>query len=92
MLNLCLYSARRGMSMPPSMMACATWTPRGPYSRASDCVIALAANLPAAKFAKFALPLMLAVAPVTIKDGGCGDESTDSSSKGRVFWAKWKRP
>jgi hypothetical protein len=55
-------------------------------------VIALAANLPAAKFAKFALPLMLAVAPVTIKDGGCGDESTDSSSKGRVFWAKWKRP
>lgn len=92
LLNLCLYSASRGMSMPPSMMACATWTPRGPNSLASDCVIALAANLPAAKLANFALPLMEAVAPVTIRDGGCGDESTDSRSKGSVLWAKRKRP
>lgn len=92
LLNLCLYSAKRGMSIPPSMMACATWTPRGPNSLASDCVMALAANLPAAKLVNFALPLIEAVAPVTIRDGGCGDESTDSRSKGRVFWAKWKRP
>lgn len=92
LLNLCLYSARRGMSMPPSMMACATWTPRGWNSLASDCVMALAANLPAAKLENFALPLIEAVAPVTIRDGGCGDESTDSRSKGSVFWAKWKRP
>jgi len=29
-----------------------------------------------------------AVAPVIIKEGGCGESGTDSRRRGRVAWAK----
>ena len=35
---------------------------------------------------------MDAVAPVMINVGGWGDEETDSRRRGRVDWAKLKRP
>ncbi len=74
--------------MPPSMMARATWTPWGPNSRASDWVRARWANLPAAKEAKRAEPRTEAVAPVTTRVGGWGDEGTAARRRGMVFWAK----
>lgn len=63
-------SRPQGVSMPPSIMASATWTPLGANSRASDWVSARWANLPAAKEPKRAEPRMEAVAPVTISVGG----------------------
>lgn len=80
------------MSITPSMMACATWTPRGPNSRARLCVNPRTANLPAAKVANRADPRTDAVAPVTISVGGCGEDGTASRRDGSVCCAKLKRP
>lgn len=54
----------RGVSIWPSMMMCATWMPRGPNSRASDCASARRPNLPTARQENRALPRSDAVAPV----------------------------
>ena len=61
-----------GMSMTPSTTAWATWTPRGPNSRASDCASARRANIPAANPPNCADPRTDAVAPVAISVGGWG--------------------
>jgi hypothetical protein len=74
------------------MTARATCTPLGPYSRARDWVRARWANLPAANVPKKAEPRTEAVAPVTRREGGLGEESTASTRRGSVFWAKMKRP
>lgn len=74
--------------MPPSMTARATCTPLGPNSRARDWVMARWANLPAAKVLKKAEPRTEAVAPVTRREGGLGEESTAERRRGRAFWAK----
>ncbi len=46
------------------------------------------ANLPVAKDAQFAEPLMEAVAPVNIREGGCGELGTEDRRRGRVAWEK----
>ena len=74
--------------MPPSIMACATWTPLGPNSRARLWPNARAANLPAAKEPQRAEPLMDAVAPVISREGGCGELETEERSRGSAFWEK----
>ena len=79
-----------GVSMSPSIMACATWTPWGPNSRASDWLTARNANLPAEKEENRAEALRDAVAPETIKDGGCGEFGAARRSNGRVPCAKLK--
>ena len=55
--------------MTPSIIACATCTPFGPNSRASDWAKALIANLPVAKEEQNAEPLMAAVADVKMRRG-----------------------
>lgn len=80
------------MSITPSTMACATWTPLGWYSRAMDWARALAPDFPAAKHANRADPLMEAVAPVTIRVGGYLELGTASSRRGSVDWAKLNNP
>ena len=74
------------------MMACDTCTPCGPNSRASDCARARSANMVEAKAAHSADPFMLAVAPVKIKVGGCGDIFLALRRSGRAPWAKLKPP
>ena len=64
------HSLVRGISITPSMTACATCTPRGPNSRARLCARARRANFPVAKEAQFAEPLSAAVAEVKIRVGG----------------------
>jgi hypothetical protein len=73
-----------GISITPSMIAWATWIPLGPNSLARDCPVALTANFPLANEDMVADPLKDAVAPVIIKEGGCGELSTDSKRSGRV--------
>lgn len=55
--------------MMPSTMACATCTPLGENSRASDCDSARTLNFPAAKAALDGPPFSEAVAPVKIRLG-----------------------
>lgn len=57
------YPFVRGISITPSTMTCATWTPFGPNSRARDCERALRPNFALAKTLKSAEPRTLAVAP-----------------------------
>ena len=87
--SLSVLSAPRlfslGMSMIPSIMACATWTPCGPNSRDRDCASPRKANFPAAKEPNVADPLTDAVAPVISRDGGCGEEATESRRSGKTF-------
>lgn len=78
--------------MPPSIIACATWTPLGPNSRAKLCPKARMANLPAAKEPQSAEPFIDAVAPVMSKEGGCGELETEERRRGRAFWEKLYRP
>ena len=54
----------RSVSIPPSMITCATWMPFGLNSRAIDWANARKANFAAAKPPKLAAPRRLAVAPV----------------------------
>lgn len=82
----------RGISITPSMMIWATWTPCGPNSLASDWPRALRANLPAAKLWNRADPFNDAVAPVIRRDGGWDDPSTEARRDGRTCWAKRKNP
>jgi hypothetical protein len=78
-----------GVSITPSMIACATCTPFGPNSRASDCASARALNLPDANEPQSAEPRREAVAPVMSRVGGDGGElETEARRRGRVFWAK----
>ena len=81
------HSLVRGISMTPSMMACATCTPLGPNSRPSDCPSARRANLPVANDAHPTEPLSAAVAPVKISVGGCG-RCVDLRRRGSVAWEK----
>lgn len=74
------------------MIACATCTPWGPYSRASDCARARKACLPVAKEEHCAEPLREAVAPVKIRVGGCTRVVVQERRKGRREWAKRKAP
>ena len=60
-----------GMSITPSMMACATCTPLGANSFAILVDSARIANLDDAKLDISAFALMEAVAPVKINVGGC---------------------
>lgn len=85
-------SLPQGVSIPPSMTASATCTPFGPNSRASDWARARWANFAAAKVLKRAEPRTEAVAPVTRRVGGWGDEETAERRRGIVFWAKMKKP
>ena len=64
------HSFVRGMSMTPSMTACATCTPRGANSFAMDVDSARSANLAEAKELINAFALTEAVAPVKINVGG----------------------
>ena len=80
-----------GISITPSMTACATCTPFGPISRARLCAIARRANFIVAKAAKLAEPFTEAVAPVKISVGGW-DWSVELRSKGRAAWEKLKAP
>ena len=82
------HSLVRGMSITPSMTACATCTPCGPNSLARDWAIARRANFVVAKAAKRAEPLTDAVAPVNIRDGGCGEVLVDDWRRGRMAWEK----
>jgi hypothetical protein len=50
------------------------------------------AHLPVAKDAQFAEPLIEAVAPVNIRDGGLGDFSTEERRRGMVALEKRKAP
>ena len=71
------------------MITCATCTPFGPNSRASDCARAREPNLPAAKAPQSAPPRKEAVAPVTSNVGGySGELEAEERSKGRALWAK----
>ena len=79
------------MSMTPSIIACATCTPFGPNSRASDWAKALIANLPVAKEEHNAEPFMAAVADVKMSVGGYSPEVAWRRS-GRQAWAKWNAP
>lgn len=81
-----------GISITPSIIACATCTPLGPNSLARLCPVALRANFPLANEDIVADPLKDAVAPVIINEGGWGEVSTDSSRSGSVAWAKRKKP
>lgn len=81
-----------GISITPSMMACATCTPLGPNSRARLCPVARRANLPLANEALVARAEIDAVVPVMIRDGGCGDDSTESRRSGSTACAKRKNP
>lgn len=86
------YACVRGMSMTPSMTACATCTPWGPNSRARDCERARRACFMVAKAAKRAEPFTEAVAPVKIREGGCGDVLVAERRRGRVACEKRKDP
>lgn len=77
-----------GISITPSIIACATWTPLGPNSLARLCPVALSANFPLANEAEVADPRREAVAPVRIKEGGWGEDSTESRRSGSVACAK----
>ena len=65
-----VHSFVLGMSITPSMIACAICTPWGPNSLPRLCASARRANFPHAKLANVALPLREAVAPVKIRVGG----------------------
>lgn len=81
-----------GISMTPSITACAICTPFGPNSLARLCAIALRANFIVAKAAKFAEPFTEAVAPVKMRLGGWGEVLVEARRRGRVAWAKLKEP
>lgn len=66
--------------------------PRGPNSLARHCPRARDADLPVAKEAKFAEPLMEAVAPVMRREGGHLEISTEARRRGSACCAKKKRP
>jgi hypothetical protein len=79
------------MSMTPSIIACATCTPFGPNSRASDWAKALIANLPVANEEHSAEPFIAAVADVKMSVGGYSPEVASRRS-GRQACAKWNAP
>jgi hypothetical protein len=81
-----------GVSIKPSMITWATWTPFGPTSLASDWPNARIANFPAANDENWDEALRDAVAPVMTNVGGDGASETESSNSGRIFWAKLKKP
>lgn len=81
------YPLVRGISITPSIIACATCTPLGPNSFARLCVSALNAVLPVAKEEVKAAPRTEAVAPVKTRVGGClgaGEAATVERSSGSV--------
>lgn len=82
----------RGISMTPSTTTWATCTPLGPNSRARLWASARRANLALAKEAQEALPFTDAVAPVKIRDAGCGDDGPVARRRGSRSWEKWKAP
>lgn len=83
-----------GISITPSMIACATWTPWGANSLAALWDRALNAYFPVEKDDILALLLTDAVAPVKMRVGGYFDEVSLAclSSSGIVAWEKRKAP
>lgn len=90
----CIHSFVFGMSMTPSMIACATCTPCGANSFAMEVESARRANLAQAKADIRALALTLAVAPVKIRVGGylANLSSACFKSSGRLFCEKMRAP
>lgn len=85
----------RGISMIPSMILWATWTPCGPNSLAKLWLKARAAHFPAAKEPNCADPFMDAVAPVKISVGGwLSPEAVPlyANSRGSTWWANRNVP
>ena len=84
-----------GISITPSIIACATCTPLGPNSLAKLCASALIANFPVAKLEHKALPFTEAVAPVKINVGGysgAGEEEPEARRRGRAAREKKYAP
>jgi hypothetical protein len=80
--------------MAPSMMTCATCTPCGANSRASEELSARSANLGPEKLDIRALALMEAVAPVKIRVGEwvAGEAAASLRRKGKLAWEKMTAP
>lgn len=79
----------------PSITTCATWTPCGANSRASDWARARCANFADANVEKPAEPFNDAVAPVKMRVGEYPSgllPFADRSRKGKAAWEKWTAP